>query len=79
MMQGCPPIAWVNSPALEITNCRELLLQTLELEEITSNLFTYDSISEEERQKLSQKLIQRAKEFIDFDFGKRFYESMVGI
>jgi glycosyltransferase involved in cell wall biosynthesis len=79
MMQGCPPIAWVNSPALEITNCRELLLQTLDLEEIVKSLFTYETLHQTERQKLSEKLIHRAKEFINFDFGKRFYESMVGI
>lgn len=79
MMQGCPPIAWVNSPALEITNSRELLLQTLNLEEIVTNMFTYDTIPLNDRQNLSEKLIHRAKEFIDFDFGKKFYESMTGI
>lgn len=79
MMQGCPPIAWVNSPALEITHSRELLLQTLDLEEITQSLFRYDAISGQEREKLSEKLICRAKEFIDFDFGKRFYDSMISI
>jgi glycosyltransferase involved in cell wall biosynthesis len=79
MMQGCPPIAWVNSPALEITNSRELLLQTLDLEEIVKSMFTYDTISKISRQQLSAKLINRAKEFMDFDFGKKFYESMVGM
>jgi glycosyltransferase involved in cell wall biosynthesis len=78
MMQGCPPIAWVNSPALEITNSRELLLKTLDLHEIVKNMFTYDIIPEPERQQLSGRLIRRAKEFIDFDFGKKFYESMIG-
>lgn len=77
MIQGCPPIAWRDTPAQEILHADEYLLQNLDIAEICQKMICYESWSEEERLKEAEKLQRRSDFFNSKDYGDRFFEAMV--
>jgi glycosyltransferase involved in cell wall biosynthesis len=65
MCQGCPPIAFANSPATEIIGGCIQSLENLQTENIVNLMHAYENYSKNARQKLEASLMVRANSFIE--------------
>lgn len=75
MCQGCPPIALRDSPADEIIGDTVESLTSLNIDEIVDRMFFYESIQEEDQQKLNNHLQERANCFIaEIENGRKVIE-----
>jgi glycosyltransferase involved in cell wall biosynthesis len=79
MVQGCPSIALKNSPAKEILGSDEFLFESLKVEDIKASMYKYARLSGRERSELALGLRERADVFLKYDFGKKFYNAMLGL
>jgi glycosyltransferase involved in cell wall biosynthesis len=79
MVQGCPSIALKNSPAREILGSDEFLFDRLKVEDIKASMHKYEGLSKAERINLASFLRERAEVFLEYDFGKKFYNAMIGL
>jgi glycosyltransferase involved in cell wall biosynthesis len=74
--QGCPPIAWENTPALEIVGDAVPLLKSLDPGEVADTMYAYEDLPLEKRNALANKLIDRSLLFDGVEFGRRFFNAL---
>ena len=78
MRQGCPPIAWHDSPAAEILGHGFPLLESLDSEEILKHMTRYEHLEADERLALQERLIARSLAFEAENFGHQFLGAIRG-
>jgi glycosyltransferase involved in cell wall biosynthesis len=76
MVQGCIPLAWINSPAYEIMGEWDLYLKDISTDELLEKMKFCESMSIEERENKEKLLKERSRIFMKNDFGKNFYKAI---
>jgi len=76
MRQGCPPIAWQNTPAREIVGGTVPLLKSLDPAEVADQMHSYESLTGEERKVIADSLVDRSFLFDGTMFGRNFFDAM---
>ena len=76
MRQGCPVIAWKNSPAYEIIQGVQDLLPAIDVNDIAFALEQYDATENTPRDKLSNELIEKSYRFAKSDLGSEFVNAL---
>ena len=78
MRQGCPPIAWQDTPAAEIMGHDFPLLESLDLEEILKYMAQYEHLEADARLSLQERLIIRSLVFEGKNFCHQFLDAIKG-
>jgi glycosyltransferase involved in cell wall biosynthesis len=76
MRQGCPPIAWHDTPASELIGRDFAVLNSLDSEEIVKQMTDYEQLDIESRLRLSERLTSRSLIFLGDNFGREFFQMM---
>lgn len=71
MRQGCPPIAWADTPASEIVGNAIPLIEKLNITSVVGMMKRIEMLSENEQKTMRQSLYFESKRFEAHDFGKR--------
>lgn len=78
MRQACPIIAWKNSPADEILQGAQDLLATIDVDEVSSSMRSYDNCAETQRAKLGELLVEKSYCFAKSNLGAEFVAALTG-
>jgi len=76
MRQGCPPIAWMESPAQEIVGDILPLLKSLNSEEVAGQMHAYEELKSSDREMIANKLAAQSSLFAGGGFGREFLNAM---
>jgi glycosyltransferase involved in cell wall biosynthesis len=71
MRQGCPPIAWINTPAAEIVGDCLPLLETISVPDIVTLMKMFESQSDEAKINMRKRLYIRSMRYADVEYGAR--------
>lgn len=71
MRQGCPPIAWANTPAAEIIGATVPLMEKLDVKIVADAMQDIEKLSCKSRRELQLNLFKKSMKFSDQDFGSQ--------